>query len=305
MKLGVTSLNYYRWFGEANLDASGRLPLYYPHQQDRIPRDESLVWSIQKARSLGVSVLADPVQRWREPGYVERMAELAADRGVAIEPWIAPNYLARGDEAKRIVAEVIAFMQTVCKPLGAKILGTAQVPMVYHRWLADPPLDEQIARYAENLRLVARAAEAEGVTLALENHCDYWADEFSRLREMVGSPAVQFRLDTGNQFLVCEDPVNAAALLAEHIVTVHLKDVRIIPFCSEGAKIIGAPLGKGHVNVRRILEILQERTRDPRNLPLVVEVSWVPSNEDPALWSDASVAWAQEALRDYLGPVYE
>jgi sugar phosphate isomerase/epimerase len=222
VRLGVTSLNYARWFGEARLEASGRPPLYYPYQQERVPAAESLAWSIRKAQRLGVPVLADPIHRWREPSYVERMADLARQCGVAVEPWIAPNYLVQGDEARRVVDEVVAFMRMVCKPLGATILGTAQVPMLYHRWLEEPSLDEQLERYAENLRPVARAAEAEGITLALENHCDYWADEFLRLRELVGSPALKFRLDTGNQVLVLEDPVRAAETLAEHIVTVHL-----------------------------------------------------------------------------------
>jgi sugar phosphate isomerase/epimerase len=99
-----------------------------------------------------------------------------------------------------------------------------------------------------------------------------------------------------------EDPVRAVEAMADHVVTVHLKDVRVVPLCAEGAKVIGAPLGNGHVKARAILEILRARAPDPANLPLVVETHWVPSNEDPALWSDASVAWAQENLRDFLTP---
>jgi sugar phosphate isomerase/epimerase len=300
MRLGITSLNYARWFGEARLDASGRLPLYFPSQPERVPQADSLAWSIRRARSLGVRVLADPIQRWREPGYVEAMADLAASSGIAIEPWMAPNYMATGDEAKQVVDTMVGFMRRVCRPLGATILGTAQLPMVYHRWLESPSLDEQLERYAENLRPVARAAEADGITLALENHCDYWAAEFRRLKDMVGSPALRFRLDTGNQWLVMEDPVRAAEILAEDIVTVHLKDVRIVPFCAEGAKVIGAPLGHGHVDLRRILTILRERGVSPDTMPLVIETSWTPPNEDPVRWTEESVAWASQNLAEFL-----
>jgi sugar phosphate isomerase/epimerase len=265
-----------------------------------VPPAESLAWSIREARRLGVGVLADPVSRWREPGYVEAMADLAASHGVEIEPWMAPNYLATGDEAKQAIDTIVAFMRRVCRPLGATILGTAQVPMVYHRWLESPSLEEQLERYAASLRPVARAAESEGVTLALENHCDYWAAEFIRLKSMVGSPALRFRLDTGNQWLVMEDPVRAAALMAEDIVTVHLKDVRIIPFCGDGARVIGAPLGRGHVDVRRILTILRERGVSPATMPLVLETSWCPSNEDPARWTEDGLAWARANLGEFL-----
>src|SRR5688572_3482214 len=131
MRLGITSLNYARWFGEARLDASGRLPLYFPSQPERVPQAESLAWSIRRAQSLGVRVLADPIQRWREPGHVEAMADLAASSGIAIEPWMAPNYMATGDEAEHVVDTMVEFMRRVCRPLGATILGTAQLPMVY------------------------------------------------------------------------------------------------------------------------------------------------------------------------------
>jgi sugar phosphate isomerase/epimerase len=300
MRLGITSLSYNRWFGEPRRELRAQLPLYFPYQTERIPMDESLAWCIRKAHDLGVEVLADPVLRWREPDYVEAMAELAAQHGVAVEPWMVVDLMATGEAAKRAADEIVAFMRAVCRPLGATILGTGQSPMIYHRYLDEPPLEEQLARVAESLRPITRAAQAEGVTLALENHIDYWAEEYQRIRADVGSPALRFRLDTANQFLVIEDPVRAAATLAADVVTVHVKDVKVIPFSGEGARIVGAPIGKGNVDLRAILSILRAHAPDPARLPLVVEMNWVPSNEDPAYWSDQSVRWMKETFAEFL-----
>ncbi len=55
-----------------------------------------------------------------------------------------------------------------------------------------------------------------------------------------------------------------------------------------------APLGRGHVNNRRILEMLCEQAPDPRrlclSLSLSLEMMPTPPNEDEDRWVDASIA---------------
>ena len=97
-----------------------------------------------------------------------------------------------------------------------------------------------------------------------------------------------------------QDPLHAVQLLAGDVVTVHLKDVRIVPLTPEGARVIGAPLGQGHVDFKRILGVLKERSPAADTLPLVVETHFVPPNEDRAYWSEAGVAWAKQALAEFL-----
>ena len=74
----------------------------------------------------------------------------------------------------------------------------------------------------------------------------------------VDSPNLRFLFDTGNTFTVCEDPVDAAYDAAPYTALVHLKDLRVLPWCP-GREFVSAmyaaPLGRGHVNNRKILEI--------------------------------------------------
>ena len=121
--------------------------------------------------------------------------------------------------------------------------------------------------------------------------------------EAIDSPNLRFLFDTGNTLTVCEDPVDAAYDAARYTVLVHLKDLRVLPWCP-GREFVSvmysAPLGRGCVNNRKILEIMREQAPDPANLCLSLELMPVPSNEDEDRWVDASIAYAKEAFAEFL-----
>jgi sugar phosphate isomerase/epimerase len=85
--------------------------------------------------------------------------------------------------------------------------------------------EELIGRVVPMLREAAKAAEAEDVTLALENHIDFTSLEMVRLLEAVDSEHLRVNFDTGNTIRLYEDPVEAAARLAPYTVSTHTKDI--------------------------------------------------------------------------------
>lgn len=120
----------------------------------------------------------------------------------------------------------------------------------------------------EGLSACAAYAESRGLTLALENHGRFAgrSDQVRDIIEQIASPALRANLDTGNFLLVGQDPVAAARELAQYIVLVHLKDMRVadadetghrfeIP---DGTVLTGSAVGDGLVDLPAVLDLLRD-----------------------------------------------
>jgi sugar phosphate isomerase/epimerase len=80
---------------------------------------------------------------------------------------------------------------------------------------------------AEVLRPAVRAAEEEGVALALENHCHGWGDRWEHLRAvaaLLDSDAVGFTLDSGHAVVAGLRPEVMARAMGRRLVLTHLHD---------------------------------------------------------------------------------
>ena len=156
-------------------------------------------------------------------------------------------------------------------------------------------IEESEAAFMENIGPLADAAQAAGVTLALEIHGDLMASgERSRpLLERIGHPAVKVNYDTANVEYYsgtrAEDDLPA---IADQVAHVHLKDMR-------GAK--GEwdfpAIGEGHVDFARVVEILRGAGFDG---PYSVEVEFTGGTPWPPL---EEVTAAMRASRETLAPL--
>jgi hypothetical protein len=79
---------------------------------------------------------------------------------------------------------------------------------------------------------------------------------------------VRVCLDTGNPAYAGEDPVYAAEMLAPFAVTTHLRDT-LVWLDQDDIKAQWAPVGKGNVDLARIVDILQ---REAPNVPIDFEI---------------------------------
>jgi sugar phosphate isomerase/epimerase len=84
---------------------------------------------------------------------------------------------------------------------------------------------EMVRKSVAMLKKAVKVAEAEGVTLALENHIDFTSLEIVQILEGVGSDNLKVNFDTGNALRLFEDPVQAAKNLAPYCVATHTKDI--------------------------------------------------------------------------------
>jgi len=221
------------------------------------------------------------------------LADLSAQYNLELVTSWGDRFIEHGnhqpvDEFRQLCTDVYA-------PLGIKIVATCSS---HHRWRKDPPLEEQLARLAGALRRLCRVASDYGVTLAIENHADYRAQDILDLLERVDSPWLRVQLDTGNPFAVAEEPVEAVEQLAPYAVSTHIKDMTIRPLTDgEWVKVLGCPIGDGDVDIETIAHILAAEA--PSDLPFVLEVETPPGSAKQSD-CDRSVAFVRNHLADLV-----
>jgi 3-oxoisoapionate decarboxylase len=102
------------------------------------------------------------------------------------------------------------------------------------------------------LTTFAPMAEAEGRSLAIENHQDFGSAELVAFCERYG-PAMGITLDTGNTFPVGEAPMDFVRRAAPFVRHVHLKDYRV-QFTDEGYRLVRCAIGDGAVPLQAMLD---------------------------------------------------
>jgi sugar phosphate isomerase/epimerase len=192
--------------------------------------------------------------------------------------------LAGGDaDAGQAKKDLILRCKTMHK-LGLHILraGYGKNTIPSSRFSRDIDVEAHKQKLIDNLRAAAEILEDEGIYFALENHCDFTAQEFVEIFEAVDSPNVGCALDTGNGIIVFSDPNVEYKLLAPYVITTHIKDMDIIadpekdhvPFMS-----CNALMGEGIVDIEDAIETCARRSKHAEGLHLIVETGtggWAP-----------------------------
>ena len=175
---------------------------------------------------------------------------------------VTNNFVKEASEERAAeVAKVIDGIHT------AKQLGTQIVRVFCGDLHGDLTYEDGQGWIVEGLRECAKAAEAEGIYLAIENH-GLLAGKSKQVKEiiqMVNSPFVKSTFDTGNFLLVHESPAEAFDYLKDEIIHVHFKDFRkkapgesVKGFRStQGVEVIGVVPGDGEVDLAYIVNGLQ------------------------------------------------
>jgi sugar phosphate isomerase/epimerase len=267
--------------------------------------EDQLTYRIEKVAAMGLSALnVFVVQDQPDPSYLERAAELAAKRGVELRGGTGGNFYLGGDEARSEVERVAGMLRVLARHAGVRYSSLASGPMrTHHRFVDGPPLAERKARVAENVAALADAVAPDNFTIAIENHCDWRGHEIVDIVKQANRPNLKMQLDTGNAFSVFEDPVECARVMAPWVVSVHLKDIRVIPYSYDevqGIRGVSVPLGEGHVDNAAICGILQQHAPNPSSIPLLLEPFYVPRGADVTAFFETSVAWAKENLAAFL-----
>lgn len=201
-----------------------------------------------------------------------RIRALFARQGVAIACLSGYTHFATADET-----QYAASLETAGKLIGlAQELG-CPVVRIFAGELKDLDRAAGLRRVAQALQLLAGQAAARQVGLALETH-DAWClgRHLAEVLAAVPDPALGICWDAANSFL--QEPLETtAAALKGRIKHVHLKDL-----ISERGRISACLPGKGLVDLRRVLRILQAGNYQGY-LSFEWEKKWEPHIEAPEI----------------------
>jgi sugar phosphate isomerase/epimerase len=273
------------------------------HVSDATPSDPA-EWLIERCRRAEVPVAHCSIVRWDDRAHLDRVRRMLNEYRIEMVPSISVDMVCRGEPARQ--AQAIA-VETIARyrDFGGVRISKLCTPMTYHRFNRQVRVDEQLALIKANVRPVVRAAEEAGIVLAFENHYDYRAAEVRGILDDVGSPNLRSLFDVGSPFAVCEEPVEAAKILAPYTVFVHLKDCLIQPWTPSStagpyACQYAVPLGEGNVDIPKIAAILNEQAPAPKSLCLAVETVPVPAQQDEDRWVAHAIEWSRTNLAQYL-----
>lgn len=115
-------------------------------------------------------------------------------------------------------------------------------------------------RAAAELKEIEPMLAEKQITLAIENHELETCDEIRQLVEELHSPWIGVHFDIGNTMMAWEEPLEGLRKVLPYIKSTHIKDHII---CREGDRdvICGVPLGRGNIQIDRILQEIAEKTK--------------------------------------------
>ena len=243
MKVGIDSYCYHRFLGDV-----------YPEQLPPVT-PFSMAAVIDRAHELGCEGISLESCFFPsfDAGYLADVrARLDAHSFDRVYAWGHPDGLeaGRNREAKDDMIRHIHH----AKAIGATVMRVVGSSFSFVR----EPHEPQLRILGGLFKEAVRVAADEGVSLAIENHIDYDADEILLLIEEVDSPFFGVNLDTANFLRVQDDPVEATEKLAPHVLATHIKDVEPV----KGRSVRGwnyfacVAAGEGLVEIDTIVAIL-------------------------------------------------
>jgi sugar phosphate isomerase/epimerase len=195
-------------------------------------------------------------------------------RGLGLRVLASGDFLggARFGDEPRVAAERVKGWLERAVALGSPILRVTSG--FYRADLASQPgaIEAERLWVIEALRVALPPAREAGVTLALENHSDFTAEEYRSILGAVGDDRVRVFLDVINPVAALEDPVPVVEALAPLAVAGHVKDFELESIQTEGGyhrrgfSVLYRYPGEGVADLTRIWAVLKGR-----ELPLAVE----------------------------------
>jgi sugar phosphate isomerase/epimerase len=257
---------------------------------DHVEPGERLRWQIQTVADLGGEITG--IMAWDlDAEDRRRLRAFADERSVELESYVTGAFGLAGPERHTARADLLRSLEAA-RDLGGPVVhcGYGRLEIATSRFNRSITVRAHLEQLIASLREAAKIAEDQGAVLAIENHCDFTGREIAQVILEVGSPALRAAFDTGNSYTVFCDPLDDLEALAPLTVSTHLKDMRIVQFRDEMQLApgldrvpflpIGCALGEGHVDVVATVATLALRSPRGRDLPLIVEMGWMPRPAD-------------------------
>jgi len=220
----------------------------------------------------------------RDKAYIQKLRRQALSSGMFIE---GSAGLPR-DSSK--VENFEAVVRTA-KGAGAKVIRVAIGGRRYEQFSKAEEFKAFAERTWKSLQLAEPVVAQHGMRLAIENHKDFRIDQMLGMLRRLDSEYVGVCVDTGNSFALLEDPMEVIEAYAPYGYSAHLKDMAVAEY-EEGFLLADVPLGKGVLDLPRMVRILEKArpdiqfslemaTRDALKVPCLTEKYWATFENVP------------------------
>lgn len=185
--------------------------------------------------------------------------------------------------AKAIGADLVKYSLDIVRP--RPLYGTCFHPDVMRQ------LSDRYEEFKANIPLM----EELGLKLAIENHCDTYADEVIWLIEQLNHPMIGACIDTINSLVVLEGPEEAVKKLAPYAFCCHFCDNALV-VDADGTHSIGVAIGKGDIDCAKVLQTLKEHSPLDR---ITFEIEWEIGKDSIEVAREKEIQACIESI-DYL-----
>jgi sugar phosphate isomerase/epimerase len=165
-----------------------------------------------------------------------------------------------------IGAQLVKFSLDIKHP--KPIYGSCMHPDVVFQ------LTDRFHEFKKNIPLI----EKYGMKIAVENHCDLFADEVIWLVEQLHHPLIGACLDTMNSLVLMEGIEECVKKMAPYAFCCHFCDIKIV-VDADGTHSIGTTIGQGDIDCVKIMQEL--RANAPEALDTIVFEVEQPLNGRP------------------------
>jgi 3-oxoisoapionate decarboxylase len=170
------------------------------------------------------------------------------------------------------------------KEAGAAALHAAMTGRRYEDFDGLEQFRQMFEQCQKSVELAEPILRKHQMRLGIENHKGWRSAEQAAWLKRLGSEWVGVCLDFGNNFALCEDPMDTVRTLAPHTFFAHIKDIAVQEY-EDGLLVSEVPFGEGFLDLRGIVAILREKdpdmifdlemiTRDPLKVPLLAPGYW-------------------------------
>jgi sugar phosphate isomerase/epimerase len=258
---------------------------FYP-VPDEIPQEGHIEWLFQRSHEIGCKTMDYAFSFEDTEASVAKLKTMIETYDIEPDmrtPMSLFSLGGNGTESETARKELVVRCKSMRK-LGLRILrsGYGRNTIPSSRFNPELCVKDHMQKMIVPLRAAAEILEDEGIYLAIEDHCDFTAQELVEILDEVDSPNVGCALDTGNGIIVFDDPNEDNRLLAPYAITTHIKDMAIIadpapdhvPFMS-----CNALMGEGIVDIEGAIETLARKSKFACGLHLIVETGtggWAP-----------------------------
>jgi len=182
-------------------------------------------------------------------------------------------------EADTIIDGIFDVIERNYRSFRSRMVTTCVGP--FHRFMGNPSLQTQLGVLKKRLAPVAKRCAGLGLPIGIENHGDYYVRDLVEVCREV--PHLGLFLDTGNTYLIGEQPLSAIEAGTPYAMGSHFKDHHVCP-CPDARPLhfeVGpSVIGEGDVPLIEAYRLFRENAPDPDNLGMEIELI-PPGDVDP------------------------